>query len=69
MTVTELIKKIEALPERQQEEVEEFVDFLTSRHPARSRQKYSARGKFADVPISSEEFARLKSEEIELEDR
>lgn len=69
MTVTELIKKIEALPQRQQEEVAEFVEFLASRHPERPRQNYSARGKYADIPISSDDFAVRKSDEIDLEDR
>jgi len=67
MTITELVKKIESLPQRQQEEVEEFVDFLASRHPVRSRR--SAFGKYINVPASSDDFARRKSEEIELEDR
>ncbi len=69
MTIVELIKKFEALPERQQEEVAEFVDFLASRYPEGPTRKTSARGKFADVGISSDDFAKQKSEEIDIEDR
>jgi len=69
MTVTELISKFEALPQRQQEEVTEFVDFLATRHPVRPKPRVSAMGKYAHVQTSSEEFARRKSEEIDLEDR
>ncbi len=69
MTIVELIKKFEALPERQQEEVVEFVDFLASRYPEPPKSRVSAMGKYADVRTSSEEFARRKAEEIELEDR
>ena len=69
MTIVELIKKFEALPQQQQAEVTEFIDFLASRYPEQSRRKPSARGKYADVDISSDEFARQKAAEIELEDR
>ncbi len=69
MTIVELIKKFEALPERQQEEVAEFVDFLASRYPEQPRPRVSAMGKYADVSTSSEEFARRKAEEIDIEDR
>jgi hypothetical protein len=69
MTVTELVNKIEALPRRQQEEVAEFVDFLAARYQSRTLPRVSVRGKYADVPTSSDEFARRKSEEIDLEDK
>lgn len=68
MTVTELLQKIESLPRQKQDEVAEFVDFLTSKYPARTRLTISARGKFANVGMSSDEFARLKDEEIDHED-
>ena len=69
MTIVELIKKFEALPQQQQAEVTEFIDFLASRYPEQQKPRVSAMGKYADVHTSSEEFARRKSEEIDIEDR
>jgi len=69
MDITDLLKKFEALPLQQQEEVVDFVDFLASRYSAQPRQRQSAMGKYAGMGTSSDEYARRKDEEIERVDR
>jgi len=69
MTTAELIRRIEELTPQQRIAVEVLVNSLRAQGPQPSRRRESAMGKFAHVPISSEEFHRRKQEEIDLEER
>ncbi|HEY3416572.1 MAG TPA: DUF2281 domain-containing protein [Armatimonadota bacterium] len=67
MTTTELVKKIETLTPQQQAEVADFVEFLATKSSFRSRRGNSARGRYADIPTSSDAFAERKQIEIDRE--
>lgn len=69
MTKAELVKQIDELTPQQQAEVADFVAFLRSKKPQPSRRRISARGKFAHIPGSTEEFMQRKEEEKKLEER
>ncbi len=67
----ELIEKIKLLSEAEQQKLAEAIEQQQQMKAETERKAFirSLRGKYAFVPTSSEDFARRKQEEIELEDR
>jgi hypothetical protein len=66
-----IFEKLDSLDEKHQFQVLDFIEFLQSRQtsPASDPDVISSlRGKYRDIMSSSEEFARRKQEEIELEE-
>jgi len=66
----EIIEKLELLSEAEQQKLAEVIEQQKQMKAEAERQKFirSLRGKYAFVPTSSEDFARRKQAEIELED-
>lgn len=69
MTTAELVKQIEELTPEHLAEVADFVAFLRAKQPPPIRRRISARGKFAHIPGSTDEFMQRKEEEKKLEER
>jgi hypothetical protein len=66
-----IMEKLDSLDEKHQLQVLDFIEFLQSRQtpPSADADVLSAlQGKYRDIMSSSEEFARRKQEEIELEE-
>ena len=71
VVLEEIIEKLELLSEAEQQKLAEVIDQQRQIKAEAERQAFirGLRGKYAFIPTSSEDFARRKQEEIELEDR
>lgn len=67
----EIIEKVPLLSEEEQQKLIEAVEAQRKIKAEAERRAFvrSLKGKYAFVPTSSEDFARRKQEEIELEDK
>ena len=67
----EIIEKLGLLSEAEQQKLAEAIEQQKQMKAETERRAFirSLRGKYAFVPTSSEDFARRKQEEIEIEDR
>jgi len=65
----EIIEKLEQLSEAEQQKLAEAIEQQKQMKAETERRAFirSLRGKYAFVPTSSEDFARRKQEEIEIE--
>jgi len=63
-TLDRIIEEVRALNPDEQQQLRELLE-----REARTAELRRIRGKYAHIPTSSDEFARQKQEEIELEDR
>ena len=67
----EIIEKLELLSEAEHQKLAEVIEQQKQMKAEAERVTFirNLQGKYAFVPTSSEDFARRKQEEIELEDR
>ncbi|HJQ33547.1 MAG TPA: hypothetical protein VJ866_15285 [Pyrinomonadaceae bacterium] len=63
-TLDRIIEEVRSLNPEEQRQLREMLE-----REARTAELRRIRGKYAHVPTSSDDFAREKQEEIELEDR